>query len=88
MKSIIVASCLFLALPLAAEEALEVDTTRIKANKELPKVLYVIPWKDMETNKSSDQKIVLHDFFGDLYEPTLVSNAAQPNETVLVGQKQ
>jgi hypothetical protein len=63
--------------PIAKEEGVEVDATRIKANKDLPKVLYVVPWKDMESNKNTDQKIVLNDFFGDLYDPVLVSKAAK-----------
>ncbi|MES2825413.1 MAG: hypothetical protein V4732_17570 [Pseudomonadota bacterium] len=58
----------------AKEENVEVDATRIKANKDLPKVLYVVPWKDMESNKNTDQKLVLHDFFGDLYDPVLASS--------------
>jgi hypothetical protein len=58
-----------------AEDKVEVETTRIKANKELPKVLYVVPWKEMESYKNVDQKLVLHDFFGDLYEPIISANS-------------
>jgi hypothetical protein len=60
-----------------ADDTPDVDTTRIKASKELPKVLYVVPWKDLEARKDTDEKLVLHDFFGDLYEPVL------PNEFVV-----
>ena len=55
----------------SAQEGIEVDTTRIKANKELPKVLYVVPWKDVKGRKDTEEKLVLHDLFGDLYEPVL-----------------
>ncbi|HWV16197.1 MAG TPA: hypothetical protein VN030_12270 [Cellvibrio sp.] len=60
----------------AEDNNIEVDTTRIKANKELPKVLYVVPWKEMENSKNNDQKLVLNDFFGDLYDPVLPSDKA------------
>ena len=54
-----------------ADDTQDVETTRIKASKELPKVLYVVPWKDLEARKDTEEKLVLHDFFGDLYEPVL-----------------
>jgi hypothetical protein len=54
-----------------ADDNQDVDTTHIKANKELPKVLYVVPWKDLEARKDTEEKLVLHDFFGVLYEPVL-----------------
>ena len=61
----------------AAEDNIELETTRIKANRELPQILYVVPWKDMESSEETDQKLVLHDFFGDLYEPVLPSDSQQ-----------
>lgn len=54
-----------------AQETQDVETTRIKASKELPKVLYVVPWKDLEARKNTEEKLVLHDLFGNLYEPVL-----------------
>jgi len=56
------------------KDTVEVETTHIKADKELPKVLYVVPWKEMENTKNNDQKLILHDFFGDLYDPVLVTD--------------
>lgn len=60
----------------AQEENFEVETTRIQSNQELPKILYVVPWKDVTggTNQTQ-QKLALHDFFGDLYEPLIPSKA-------------
>lgn len=79
--TIVLLSFFLLALhALAKEENVEVDATRIKANKDLPKVLYVVPWKDMESNKNTDQKLVLHDFFGDLYDPVLASRTTHSLE--------
>jgi hypothetical protein len=66
--------CLLIALIsnfVIADDTPDVDTTRIRASKELPKVLYVVPWKDLEARKDTEEKLVLHDFFGDLYEPVL-----------------
>jgi len=33
------------AAPLSAEDRLDMDTTAIKGTRELPKVLYIVPWK-------------------------------------------
>lgn len=55
----------------STDSTIEVDTTRIKANKEQPNILYVVPWKEMENSKTDEQKLVLHDFFGNLYDPVL-----------------
>ncbi|MET0357012.1 MAG: hypothetical protein ABW044_09550 [Cellvibrio sp.] len=66
--------CLFGCLisgSVIAQETQDVETTRIKASKELPKVLYVVPWKDLEARKNTEEKLVLHDLFGNLYEPVL-----------------
>lgn len=59
-----------------ADESQAVDTTYIKASKELPKVLYVVPWKDLQARKDNEEKLVLHDLFGDLYEPVLPNELA------------
>lgn len=37
-----------LTLPLMAEERLDMEGTRIRGNQELPKVLYIVPWKQSE----------------------------------------
>lgn len=34
--------------PILAEESLEMEGTRIRGNQELPKVLYIVPWKRSE----------------------------------------
>jgi hypothetical protein len=40
--------CLFLSLSVVAEERLDMEGTRIRGNQELPKVLYIVPWKQAE----------------------------------------
>ncbi|MCW8935137.1 MAG: hypothetical protein OQK98_10470 [Gammaproteobacteria bacterium] len=54
-----------------AEDKIELRTTTIKGNKELPKILYVVPWKDIKTSKKAERKLVLHSLFGDLFDPVL-----------------
>lgn len=52
-----------------AEDRLELETTFIKGNKELPQILYVVPWMDIKSSRKKEQKIVLYSLFGDLFEP-------------------
>ena len=35
----------FLAVPAFAQDRAEIDPTKIIGNRELPKVLYIVPWK-------------------------------------------
>lgn len=58
-------------LPVNAEDTIELETTIIKGNKELPKILYIVPWKDVKQNKIAERKLVLHSLFGDLFDPVL-----------------
>lgn len=62
-----------LSLTAAAQEGdrIELEITTIKANKELPKILYLVPWKDIKRAKKARQKLVLHSLFGDLFDPVL-----------------
>jgi len=55
----------------SAEDTIELRTTTIKGNKELPKILYVVPWKDIKRSKKAERKLVLHSLFGDLFDPVL-----------------
>lgn len=58
-----------LAFTAAADDEIELRTTTIKGNTELPKILYVVPWQDVTESDSGQQKLVLHSLFGDLFEP-------------------
>jgi len=62
-----------LSLNAYAEDEIELRTTTIKGNKELPKILYVVPWKDIKRSKKAERKLVLHSLFGDLFDPVLPS---------------
>ena len=41
-------SILSFSLPLAAEDKIELESMSIIGNKELPKMLYIVPWKNSE----------------------------------------
>lgn len=71
----LVALMLFLpAFVHADEDEIRMETTRIKANRELPQILYMVPWKDFEAPEGKTQTLKLHDFFGELYDPILPSS--------------
>lgn len=57
------------------EDTLELDTTIIKGNTELPKILYVVPWQDDLETEIGEQRLVLHSLFGDVFEPTAPKEA-------------
>lgn len=52
-----------------SEDKIELDTTFIKGNTELPKILYVVPWQEKLESKVGEQQLVLHSLFGDIFEP-------------------
>lgn len=50
---------------------IELETLKIQGNKELPKMLFIVPWKSggQSSSKNSHQKLVLHSLYGDLFDP-------------------
>ena len=73
-----------------ADTRIDLDTTTIRGNKELPKILYIIPWKELKRSKTnSDQQLVLHSLFGDLFEPIVpdYSNQKENPKTQLGTKK-
>lgn len=54
-----------------AQDVIELDTTTITGNSELPKFLYVVPWQDKTRQSSEAQKLVLHNLYGDLFNPVM-----------------
>ncbi len=62
-------SCPALAEP--NSNNIELETLKIKGNKELPKILFVVPWQDIEQQKArkNEQHIVLHSLYGDIFDP-------------------
>lgn len=52
-----------------ADEKIQLDTTVIKGNTELPQIIYIVPWRDMKQEKRKEQTLILHSLYGDLFEP-------------------
>lgn len=52
-----------------ARDRIRLETTIIKGNKEMPQIVYIVPWKDMKDHGQKEQTLVLHSLFGDLFEP-------------------
>lgn len=75
MKRLSKCALLFaLALASAAalpREQIELDTTIIKGNKELPKILFIVPWQDMDESTDQAHTLKLHSLFGDIFEPVV-----------------
>ncbi|RDH83855.1 MAG: hypothetical protein DIZ80_06890 [endosymbiont of Galathealinum brachiosum] len=71
IKSILILFLIAFSTLCYAEDTIELRTTTIKGNKELPKILYVVPWKDIKRTKKAERKLVLHSLFGDLFDPVL-----------------
>lgn len=45
MKLVIALVLAAIAAPIAAQDRADIDRTQIIGNRELPKVLYIVPWK-------------------------------------------
>jgi len=63
--------------PATAEDSVELQTTFIKGNKELPQILYIVPWKSIEKINPRQEKLVLHSLFGDIFDPVTEKDLAQ-----------
>ena len=70
-KTSVIIVLMVLSLNVMARDEIELRTTTIKGNKELPKIIYVVPWKDIKQGKKGERKLVLHSLFGDLFDPVL-----------------
>jgi len=55
-----------------AEIEIDLDTTIIKGNTELPKILYIVPWKEIKPSRYDDeQQLIIHSLYGDLFDPVI-----------------
>lgn len=74
-KYILILFCLCL-FPISSgaqetDDEIELKMTTIQGNKELPKILYIVPWKEVKNPPKPQRQLVLHSLFGDLFEPVL-----------------
>ncbi|NOX92734.1 MAG: hypothetical protein GXP18_09890 [Gammaproteobacteria bacterium] len=60
-----------------SDDEVEMETTFIKGNKELPQVLYIVPWKDVKKEKGKKKVLVLHSLFGNAFDPVTPKNLGQ-----------
>ncbi len=54
-----------------AEIEIKMDTTTIKGNTELPKILYIVPWREIKHSKKNEQQFVIHSLYGNIFSPVL-----------------
>ena len=59
-----------------AEVEIKMDTTTIKGNTELPKIIYIVPWQESKQYKNKEQLLVIHSLYGDLFDPVLPADAS------------
>ena len=51
------------------EDRVSLKTSFIKGNKELPQVLYIVPWQTIKQTEKKPENIVLHSLYGDVFQP-------------------
>lgn len=81
MRTTSLALLLLLSVSAQAQQVprieIEMEATTIKANKELPKLLYIVPWKDTELAEATgERKILIPTLFGEFYQPVLPGKLA------------
>lgn len=69
---------IFISTGVYAEDKIQLDTTVIKGNTELPQIIYIVPWRDMKQEKRKEQTLVLHSLYGDLFDPVAASTINHP----------
>ncbi len=77
--AILIATVLILSVysNAAANDKVELKTTFIKGNKELPQVLYIVPWRVLKEKQETKKTLVLHSLFGDAFEPVTPQKLGQ-----------
>lgn len=81
LKQIVLIILMISPFSALAEDTLELETTFIKGNKEMPQILYLVPWKDIKKTKREDQYLILHSLFGDLFDPVNADQLLEANAT-------
>jgi len=55
--------------PSEPADRVELTTSFIKGNKELPQVLYIVPWQEVKKITKKPENMVLHSLYGDIFQP-------------------
>ncbi len=74
---LIITILISLFIPASADDEVELETTFIKGNKELPQVLYIVPWKVIKEEKKKGKTLVLHSLFGNAFDPVTPEGLSQ-----------
>lgn len=59
------------------EDRIELKTSFIKGNKELPQVLYIVPWQKLKKTKHKQGKMVLHSLYGNIFQPVTLKDLTE-----------
>ncbi len=54
-----------------SEIEIKMNTTTIKGNTELPKILYIVPWQEIKHLKENEQQLIIHSLYDDLFNSRL-----------------
>lgn len=85
-RLILLSFIITLMSPAWAEDRLRLETTIIKGNKEMPQILYVVPWQDMKHSGPREQTLVLHSLYGDIFEPVSAEPVAMERKSASSNQ--
>ena len=75
-----------ISLPSIANEhgtrtKVEIDVTTIRTTKELPGLLYIVPWQEAEiATNTGEREIVIHELFGDFFQPMVPATVTTPSK--------
>jgi len=72
-KALLIATSLLILSTgdILADIEIKMDTTTIKGNTELPKILYIVPWQEIKHSKKNEQEFIIHSLYGNLFNPIL-----------------
>lgn len=76
MRNLFLLLLLMPLLPAHAQEVIELETTTIKGNTELPKYLYVVPWQNSKSKSGGDRKLKLPNLYGEYFDPLMPESLA------------
>lgn len=66
LRNIVMLTALLIVFPVHSESKLELDETEITGARELPKVLYIVPWKK---TRPGDHPLPMHSLIDEALSP-------------------
>ena len=67
IRTVIVTALLLAAVPASADDDMKLDTSTVTGNRELPKVMVIVPWKKAEPGELRGRP--LHSLLDEALEP-------------------